>query len=119
MPGQRYTALSRAKSYDNLHFIREFKKSAIKVNKDTLLEYEYMKQNDLFSTIERNNISDNTITVFVHNLRSLSKHIDDVVSDDRIIHNNIIGFIETQINPSDSTYKILGALNFFKFSLHM
>ena len=43
-----YTALSRVKTYDNLYCIGEFKKSSIKVNKDALLEYEGLKQNDLF-----------------------------------------------------------------------
>ena len=112
-PGQIYTALSRVKTYGNLYSIREFKKSAIKVNKAALFEYERLKQNDLFSTIKRNNTSDNAITVFCHNARSLSKHIDDIVSDDRVIINNdIIGFTETQLKPSDCTCKIMETLNF-------
>ena len=41
------------------------------------------------------------MTVFAHNVRTLSKYIDDVVSDVRIINNDIIGFTEAQINPSD------------------
>ena len=51
------------KTYDNLYCIGEFKKSAINVNKDALLEYELLKQNDLFSTIKRNAISGDTVTV--------------------------------------------------------
>ena len=54
----------------------------------------------------------NTITVFVHNARSLSKHRDDTVSDDRVINNKVIGFTETQINPSDSTSEIMETLDF-------
>ena len=46
-------------------------------------------------------------------MRSLLKHVDDMVSDDRIINNDIIGFAETQINLSDSTCKIIETLNFF------
>ena len=68
-----YTTLSRVKAYSNLYCIREFKKSAIKVNKDAFLEYECLKQNHLFSATKRNNTSDNTITVFARNARSLSK----------------------------------------------
>ena len=34
-----YTALSRVKTYDNLYWIGEFKKSVINVNKNALLEY--------------------------------------------------------------------------------
>ena len=45
----------------------------MKVNKDALLEYEGLKQNYLFSY--------DTLTILVHNLRSLSKHVDYIVSD--------------------------------------
>ena len=45
-------------------------------------------------------------------MRSLSKHVDDKVSDDRIINNDIIEFAETQINLSDSTCKIIQTSNF-------
>ena len=83
-----------------------------------LSEYERLKQNDLFSTIKRNNTSDNSITVFVHNVRSLSKHINDIVCDDRIINNDITGFTETQINPSGSTCKIMETLNFFNVNFN-
>ena len=82
------------------------------MNKETFSEYERLKQNDIFSTIKRNNTSDDTIIVFVQNVRSLSKHINDIVSDDRITNNDIIGFRETQMNSSDSTYKIMETLNF-------
>ena len=43
-PGQMYTALSRVQTYDNLYCTGEFVKSAVKVNKDALLEYERLKQ---------------------------------------------------------------------------
>ena len=65
-PGQMYTALSRVQTYDNLYCIGKFVKSAVKVNKDALLEYERLKQNDLFSSIKRNAISCDTVTV--HNV---------------------------------------------------
>ena len=64
------------KTYDNVYCIGEFKKSAINVNKDALLEYEHLKQNDLFSTIKRNAISGDTVTVLVLNVRSLPRHVD-------------------------------------------
>ena len=59
-----------------------------------MLEYKRLKQNDLFSTIKRSIISANTLTVLVHNVRLLSKHVDDIVSDDEIIINDMIGLIE-------------------------
>ena len=45
--------------------------------------------------MKRNTLSDDTLKIFVHNVRSLSKHVADIVSDDRIMNNGIIGFTET------------------------
>ena len=81
-----------AVTYDNLYCIREFKRSSRKVNKHALLKYEHLKQSYIFSTIKSINILDNSITVHVHNERSLSKHADDIIRDDRIIDSDIIGF---------------------------
>ena len=80
----------------------------IKLDKDTL--FESLKQNDLFSTIKKITTSDDTVTVLVHHVRSLSRHVDHTVSDNRIINNDIIVFTETQSNPSDSTCKIIKTL---------
>ena len=57
------------------------------------------------------------ITVFVH-VTSLSKHIDDIESNDRIINNYIMGFTETKINPADSPGKIIKRLNLFSISFN-
>ena len=46
------------------------------------------------------------------------KHTDDIVSDDRIISNDIIGFTETQIGPSDSTSRIMEASIFFNINFN-
>ena len=61
---------------------------------------------------KRNLISGDTFTVLVHNVISLSRHVDGMVSDNRIMNNDITGFIETQIKPSDSTCKIKETFNF-------
>ena len=46
--------------------------------------------------------------IFVHNVGSLSRHIDDIVSDDdKIINDDIIGFTEIQVSPSYSTCRII------------
>ena len=114
--GQMYIALGRVRTYDNLYCIGEFKKSAIKINKDALLEYECLKQNDLSFTVERNAILGDTVTVFVRNVRSLPRNVDDILSGNGIINNNIIGFTETQMKPPDSTSKTIETLNLFNIN---
>ena len=47
-------------------------------------------------------------------MKSLSKHADHIVSDDKLI-NREIGFTETQINLCDSTCKIMETMNYFQF----
>ena len=46
-------------------------------------------------------------------MRSLPRHLGDIVSENRIINYDIIGFTETKIKPSDSTCKIIETLNLF------
>ena len=74
-----------------------------------------MKQ---FATINTITVSADSLTVLAHNVESLSKHVDDTVSDDRTIKNDIIGLAETNINSSDLTCKIIGKFIFFNISLH-
>ena len=106
VPGQIYTALSRVKICDNLYCKGKLKRSARKINKVALLEYECLKQNNLFSTIKNNATSGDTVTVPVDNVRSLPRQVDDIVRDNRIINNDVIRFEEPQIKPSNSTCKI-------------
>ena len=40
-------------------------------------------------------------------MRSFPRHVHDMLSDNRTTNNDIIGFIKTQIKPSDSTSKII------------
>ena len=82
-------------------------------------EYERLKQNDLFSTVKRNTFSGNTVAVLVQNVRSLARHADDILSDNRIINTNIMGFTKTQFKPSDSTCKITELSNLFNINFNI
>ena len=48
-----------------------------------------MKQNDLFSTVERKPTSGDTVTVLVHNVRSLPRHVDDILRSQSTLSRNI------------------------------
>ena len=71
-----------------------------------------------FSTVNRNSISGDTVTLIVHTVRSLPGHIEDILRDNRIINNNIIEFTESQIKSSDSSYKIIETLNLFNINFN-
>ena len=66
-----YITLSALNTYENTFGLREFKKSDINQT-DALLGFEHLKQN-LFFKIKRNTFSDNTLTILFHNMRSISK----------------------------------------------
>ena len=71
-----------------------------------------------FSTVNRNGISVDTVTLLLHTVRPLPGHADDILSDNRIINNNIIGYTETRIKPWDSTCEIIETLNLFNINFN-
>ena len=58
-------------------------------------------------------ISGDAVAVIIYNVRSLRRHAYDTVSANLIIDNNITGFTETQIKPSDSSIKIIETFHVF------
>ena len=55
-----------------------------------------MTGRSLFSAIDKNAVSDDTLTIFILNVRSLLKHLNNIVYDYRCLKNDDIGFTETQ-----------------------
>ena len=51
-------------------------------------------------------------------MRSLPKHVNDIVSDSRIMNNDIIGLTEAQVSLSDSTCRIVETFNFFNINFN-
>ena len=51
-------------------------------------------------------------------MKSLAKYIDDIVLCDDGINNDIIGFIETQVNLSDAPCSIIKTVSFFNINFH-
>ena len=77
--------LVRTKTVDKLYCIGEFKRLAIKFNADILNEYKCLQGNIFFFfAIDKNFISDKTLTIFTMNMRSLVKHVQDLINDCRV-----------------------------------
>ena len=81
------------------------------MNSSSLEEYERLRQNSIFDIIEKVVISEDTTTLLLVNVQSLLKYVFDIVSDNRLINNDILCFTETQIQLHHSTSTIQ---SFFK-----
>lgn len=73
----------------------KFERYAIKVNKYALLEYECLKKWFIFYNKKKHYFKRYS---YSHNVRSLSKYVDDIASDNRIMKNYITGFTESNTN---------------------
>ena len=93
-----YTALSRVSNYDKLLFMGKFEPPSIKVNVFAQQEYEHLRQNSLFENIKKIFATDDTITISLPNVISLSKHACDIKSDGRLMTNDGLYFTEAQLS---------------------
>lgn len=60
-----------------------------------MLEQERLKDNELIFLDNKKAVSGDTAVILVHNVRSIPRHVDDTVSDNRIINNDIIEYTGT------------------------
>ena len=67
------------------------------MNVFALQEYERIRQNSIFENIEKIIVTDDSITILLLNVRSLSKHTCDIKRDGRLMSNDVLCFTETQL----------------------
>ena len=108
-PGQMYVALSRIAKYSGLFLIGQYNKSAIRASKTAGQEYERLRStSNLLLTIQEKYVTtNNSLTITLLNVRSLSKHVMDVVADNRLCNSDALCFTETQIHPNQSVSNII------------
>ena len=81
----------------NIFCVGNFEPSSIKVNISALQEYERLRQNSAFENIEKIIVTDDSITMFLLDVKSLSKHVCDIKRDGRLMSNDVLCFTETQL----------------------
>ena len=111
--GEIYTTLSNIKRY-KLFYKDEYKRSK---NTDVLNKYERLKD-CLFLTIDKNAAPNETLTIFLLNVRSLAKYINDIVHDYRYLRNDVIGITKTQMKLSDPTTIVDVILKYFNMNVN-
>ena len=72
------------------------------MNVSALQEYERLRQNSIFENIEKICVTNDTITILLLNVKSLSKHSCDIETDDRIMSNDVLCFTKTQLQYQHS-----------------
>ena len=105
-PGQMYAALSIVTDYDKLFCKGELNTSSTRVNISALEEYERLRQNSIFDTIEGIAIPKDATTLLLVNVRLLLNHALGIVSGNIFINRDMLCFTETQIQPHYSTSTI-------------
>lgn len=86
-------------------------------NTDVLNKYERQKD-CLFLTIDKNAAPNETLTIFLLNVRSLAKYINDIVHDYRCLRNDVIGITKTQMKLSDPTTIVDVILKYFNMNVN-
>ena len=76
---------------------------SIKVDVSPLQEHERLRQKNIFENMEKIYVNDDTITILLLNVRSLSKHACDIKSDGKLLSNKVLCFMETQLPHQYST----------------
>ena len=99
-----YTALSRAKTVSGLFIVGNLKLSNKISEKDPVFR-ELKRLKRMCSIIW--SIELTSPTIYFHNIRSLQKHCEDLVSDSLIVQSEILMLQETMTTPND-TFTIPG-----------
>ena len=112
--GQMYVALSRVISLKGLYLIGEYNSSAIRADPRATIQYETMRQNHAMRSIDTcSTESPYSLTISLHNTRSLKKHAIDIDADEILKECDILFLTETQIEATDDTTKITDILSDF------
>ena len=110
-PGQMYVALSKIRNFQGLFLTGIFCKEAIKASAEASKEYERLLNTASFISAPVVVPSYNSLFFTLINTRSLKNHPIDIVSDSRLIENNIFFLTETQLCPSSDITSIESVLH--------
>ena len=114
-----YVALSRVTNIEGLFLTGSFKPYAVKANESATQEYGRLHNEASFIPPMVRSPLPTTLSVALHNTRSFKKHAADVVSDWRLMNNNILFLTEAQSSPSSDVNEIQIIFDKFSISFNM
>ena len=93
--GEIYVALSRATSFNGLYIVGVFSGKVIMADPRVLQEHERMRLESYLSNEHVDDPQNQSLTVTLLNIRSISKHLIDLAYGERLRKNDVICLTET------------------------
>ena len=103
---QIYVALIRVTTLEGLYILGPFTEDAIRANPLALVEYSRMRTESILSVKIVEDTHQESLIVTLLNVRSLNKHVTDLVLDERLTKSDIICLTETQLIPNSDIPQI-------------
>ena len=88
--GQTYAALSRIKSPNGLYVLGYFSVNSVRSGPRELEEHDRMQLESSLSIFETKNLHESSLTVSLLNVKSLKKHLANLICDERLLKNDLI-----------------------------
>ena len=101
-----YVALSRISKFDNMYLIGKYNRNAIKVNQNAKQEYERLHNESMLTPLLLPQVTSDSLTITLLNIRSLRKHSDDILNDIALVNNDVLCLTETQLHLNEDTSEI-------------
>ena len=95
--GQINVGLSRVKPTEGTHLTGKYSSSAIRINSSAKKEYDRLQTESILRTFPLSKVTDSSLTISLLNIHSLKKHIDDLLLETHLLHNDILCLTETRL----------------------
>ena len=93
--GQINVGLSRVKLTEGTHLIGKYSSSAIRINSSAKKEYDRLQTESILRSFQLSKVPDSPLTISLLNIHSLKKHIDDLLLETHLLHNDVLCLTET------------------------
>ena len=112
--GQMYVALSRVTSTDGKFLTGTYTSNAIRADPSVTKEYERLRNASVLQPAKSiNEITNESLTITLVNVRSFNKHATDISVDNTFINSDILALTETQLLPDQNSDSIESFLDNF------
>ena len=102
---QIYVALIRVTTLEGLYILGPFTEDAIRANPLALVEYSRMRTESILSLEIVEDTHQESLTATLLNVRSLNKHVTDLMLEEKLTKSDIICLAETQLIPNSDITK--------------